>query len=104
MGVPPVAQWANDLACFCGDASLILHPAQWLKDLILPQMWLGFDPWSRNFHMPQVWMKMGKKKKNKTVVNKNLWHIKKKQNENSNIKSLFYINPYKIYQKDKMNS
>jgi len=22
-----------------------------LKDLVLPQLWLGFNPWARNFHM-----------------------------------------------------
>ena len=35
--VPTVAQWVNDPACFCGIAGLV----QWVKDLALPQLWLG---------------------------------------------------------------
>ena len=27
--------------------------AQWVKDLVLSLLWLGFDPWPGNFHMPQ---------------------------------------------------
>ena len=26
-------------------------PAQWVKDPVLVQRWLGFDPWPGNFHM-----------------------------------------------------
>ena len=25
---------------------------QWVKALVLPQLWLGFDPWPGNFHRP----------------------------------------------------
>ena len=28
--------------------------AQWVKDLLLSVLWLGFDLWLRNFCMPQV--------------------------------------------------
>ena len=35
--------------------------AQWIKDLALLQLWLGFSPWPRNFHMPWVWPKKKKK-------------------------------------------
>ena len=37
--------------------------AQWVKDLVLPQLWcrsqlwLEFSPWPRNFHMLPVWPK-----------------------------------------------
>ena len=36
--------------------------AQWVKDLALSQLWLGFSPWSGNVYMLQVQSK--KKKKN----------------------------------------
>ena len=53
-GVPTVVQWANDLACLCGGASLIPGLTQWIKDpSALPRMWLGFDPWRWNFHVLQ---------------------------------------------------
>ena len=35
--------------------------AQWVKDLVLLQLWyrsqlqLRFSPWPGNFHMPQAW-------------------------------------------------
>ena len=37
---------------------------QWVKDLVLPQLWfrlqlrLRLDPWLRNFHMLWVWKKI----------------------------------------------
>ena len=46
---------------------------QWVKDLVLPQLWHrlqlqhGFDPQPRNFHVPQYSQKKKKKKKNFTV-------------------------------------
>ena len=35
---------------------------QWVKDLAMPQLWLGFVPWPGNFHMPWVLPKKKKKK------------------------------------------
>ena len=55
--VAVVAQWVNDLACLCGSASSIPSPAQWIRDLVLLQLWqrlrlgLRFNPWPRNVHM-----------------------------------------------------
>ena len=40
-----------------GGTGLIPSPAQWVKDLVLLQLWLEFDPWPGNFHMLQVWPK-----------------------------------------------
>ena len=46
-----MAQWVNDSACLCGDASSIPGLVQWVKDLALMQLWcrlklgLRFDPW-----------------------------------------------------------
>ena len=37
-GVPTVAHWVYDLAPLCGVASSIPSPAQWIKDLALPQL------------------------------------------------------------------
>ena len=46
----------------CRDTGLISGPVQWVKDLVLLQLWLGFRPWPRNFHM--LWVQpLGKKKK-----------------------------------------
>ena len=42
--------------------------AQWVKDLVLPQLWHrlqlqhGFDSWPGNFHMPWAWPKNEKTK------------------------------------------
>ena len=58
IGVLSVAQWVNNPACLCGGAGLIPSPDQWVKDLILLQLWhrgqlqLRFDPWPGNFHTP----------------------------------------------------
>lgn len=58
-------------ACLCGGASWLPDPAQWLKDLVLPQLWytlhlqLGVNPWPGNFPMPGVWQKKKKTKKKK---------------------------------------
>ena len=44
--------------------------AQWVKDMVLPQLWcwsklqLRFSPWPGNFHM--LWVQPKKKKKEKT--------------------------------------
>ena len=31
---------------------IIIRP-QWVKDLVLVQLWLRFDPWPGNFHVPR---------------------------------------------------
>lgn len=55
--------------CFCGGASLILGPAQWVKDPVWLQLWrrsqprLGFHPLPRNLHVPWVRPKKEKRKK-----------------------------------------
>ena len=28
---------------------------QWVKNQVLPLLWLRLDPWPQNFYMPQVW-------------------------------------------------
>ena len=67
IGVPVLMQQVNDLACLCGGASLIPSPAQWVKDLVLLQLWrrsqlqLGFSSCPGNFHVLQVWLKKEKK-------------------------------------------
>ena len=64
-----MAQWVNDLTCFCGSTGLIPGPAYWVKDLAWLQMWrrsqlqLGFDSLPGNFHM--LWVQLEKKKKKK---------------------------------------
>ena len=58
-GVPAVVQQVKNptaLAPFAAEEQV--PSVAWctgLKDLALPQLWLGFNPWPRNFHMPQVW-------------------------------------------------
>ena len=47
----------------CGIPGLV----QWVKDVVLPQLWLRFDPWPRNFHMQGDGKKKKKKKKKKNV-------------------------------------
>ena len=43
--------------CLSNSVGSIPGPAQWVKALVLLQLWhrsllwLGFDPWPRNFHM-----------------------------------------------------
>ena len=60
--------WVNDLAYCCGGTGSSPSPAQWVKDLVLPQvwrrsqLWLRFDPWPGNFHMLLVWLKKPKSK------------------------------------------
>ena len=59
-----MAQWVKYLTLSLGSTGSIPGPMQWVKDLALPQLWLGFDPWPGNFYMLRVWLK--KKKTNKT--------------------------------------
>ena len=62
-----MAKWVNNLACLCEGSGSIPRQAQWIKDLVLVQLWcrlqlwLGFDPWPGNVHMPWVWPKKKKK-------------------------------------------
>ena len=42
---------------------------KWVKDLVLLQLQLTFDPWPRNFHMLWLWQKKKKKKKKVTKQN-----------------------------------
>ena len=42
--VPALAQWVDVPACLCGIAYSIPSPAQWVKDLALPQLWYS-SPW-----------------------------------------------------------
>ena len=66
MGIPSVAQWVNDPACFRGHAISIPRLEQWVKDLALLQLWCSFQPWLRfdpqpgNFNKP--WVQSKKKK------------------------------------------
>ena len=41
---------------------------QQVKDVALPPLWNGFNPWPKNFHMLQVWQKRKKKKKKEVPV------------------------------------
>ena len=67
-GVPAVEQWVNNLACLSGLAGSVPSPAQWIKDLILPQLPLRFNPWPGNFYMPHLWLKEKKNLKNNSLV------------------------------------
>ena len=52
------------------NEGLIPGPAQWVRDLALPQLWLGLqlwlesDPWPGKFICPRVAKKENKKEKN----------------------------------------
>ena len=53
-----MVQQVKDPCCFCGGVGSIPGPEQWVKDLVLlqlwqrSQLWLRSDPWPWNFHMP----------------------------------------------------
>ena len=59
IGVPTVVQWVKNLTTVAPITaevrvqSLAQHGG--LKDLVLLQLWLGFDLWPRNFHILWVW-------------------------------------------------
>ena len=50
-GVPAVVQWNRQHLGSPGNVGVISGPAQWVKDLVLPQrrlrlrLWLRSDPW-----------------------------------------------------------
>ena len=74
--VPTVGQWVNIQHCLWGGSGSTPGLVQWVKDLVLLQLWrrsqlgLGFDPWPGNFHMLQVWPGKKKKKKKRTYLSK----------------------------------
>ena len=76
-------------------AGLTPGPVQGLKDLALPQLRLGFNPWPRNFHKP--WVQSLKKK----IGEKTILESFKKQNMNllhtSNYLHSIYIVSAAIY-------
>ena len=80
-----MVQRVNDPARLCGGAGHSLGLAQWVKYLVLlqlwcrSQLWLGFDFCPRNFHMPQGVAKKQNKTKNKQT--KTTTTTKKKQTE-----------------------
>lgn len=41
----------NYALCFIEKSMGSFHVARWVRDLALPVLWHGFNPWSRNFHM-----------------------------------------------------
>ena len=45
--ITSVVQWVNDPACLCSVASSIPGPVQWVKDLVLLQLWLRWHLWFR---------------------------------------------------------
>ena len=50
------------------DAGSIPYPAQWVKDLVLPQLWLRYDPWARNSMCCRVAKKKKKNEEEKTKI------------------------------------
>ena len=61
-----MAQWVKNptaVAHISAEAQVGSPGHSGLKDLTLPQLWLGLDLWPRKFHMPQVCLLKKKKKK-----------------------------------------
>ena len=62
-----MVQWVMNLALSLWQHGFDPSLAQWVKDLVLSQLWhrlqlrLGFDPWIGNLHMLQVRPKKKKK-------------------------------------------
>ena len=54
-----MAQWVQNSTAAAWVAAEVgvrsLAQRSGLKDVALPQLWLGFIPWPGNFHMPWVW-------------------------------------------------
>ena len=42
-----MAQRVKIQHCLRGGGGLIPGPGHWIKDLALPQLWRGFEPWPR---------------------------------------------------------
>ena len=67
-----MTQWVKNLTAVAGFAVEVragsLAQGSGLKDLALPQLWLGFNPWPGNFHMPQVQPQNKMKKINLTRI------------------------------------
>ena len=57
MGVPAVVQGIFSISGALGHR---FNPQQWVKDLALPQLWLGYGPWPGNSRYHWVAIK-GKK-------------------------------------------
>ena len=59
--VPAVVPWAKNLTAAAPVAvEARVRPPTWpsgLKDLVLPQLWCGFDPWPGNLHMSSPFKK-----------------------------------------------
>ena len=59
LGVPSVAREVKNLAAAAWVTAGVQVGSQaqrsGLKDLVLPQLWLGFSPWPGKFHMSRVW-------------------------------------------------
>ena len=72
-GVSAVVLWVNDPACLCEGSVLITGLAQWVKVLVLLQLWRrwqlwpGFNPWPGNSHMLWGWLKKKKKGRKKSL-------------------------------------
>ena len=60
-----MAEWAENPASLCGGTTSIPSPMQWVKDLVLLQLWLGFHPWPGNFHMLGAGGSQGEQKRKK---------------------------------------
>ena len=92
-GVSAVAQWVDDLAYLYGIACSIPGLTQWVKDLVLPQlwcrsqMWLRFYLWPGNFHLLRVWLKKDKKKRKEK---KRIWGCQGGLKELELLKSKYY--------------
>ena len=75
----PLWHWGLRIQhCLCSglgcswSMGLIPGPVQWVKELVLSQLWhslqlwLGFDPWPGNFHILRVWPKTPPPEQKKT--------------------------------------
>ena len=89
-----MVQQVKDLALsLWGLGSLLRHGfdlqlSQWIKDLMLPQLWLGFDPWLGKLHLLQVWPK---KKKKMQLPCRNLLDTRSEGNEAHVLKFFNFI-------------
>ena len=73
-----MVQWVKDLTAVAWVAAVlgsIPSLVQWVKDPVLPQLWLGFSPWPRNFHMPRVQTIKTKQNKNENENATKIFHF-----------------------------